>query len=84
MDTFTQELIGVRTRIISSQNKSAIGAEGKIIDETRNTITIETKNGRKKFIKKQHTFEINGEEVPGTMLAGRSDERLKRWTRTGK
>jgi len=38
--TFTGELIGKEIKIISSKDQSILGLEGKIVDETKNTIKI--------------------------------------------
>ncbi|MBS3155422.1 ribonuclease P protein subunit, partial [Candidatus Woesearchaeota archaeon] len=42
------ELIGQYITITESKNKSLIRIKGKIVDETRNTLTIKTSNGEKK------------------------------------
>ena len=36
------EFIGEKIKIISASNKSLIGMEGKIIDETKNTFKVKT------------------------------------------
>jgi ribonuclease P protein subunit POP4 len=46
-------LIGSYIEIIESKNKSLIGLKGKVIDQTRNTITIDCKNKTKKIILSQ-------------------------------
>jgi RNase P/RNase MRP subunit p29 len=46
-------LIGKFIRISDSKNKSLTGLDGKIIDETKNTITLKTKNKEIKIIKNQ-------------------------------
>ncbi len=51
--------------------------EGKVINESKQTITIRTKNGEKKVIKGQHAFIINGSRVEGQQLLGRPEERIK-------
>ena len=48
-DVVKLELIGLHIEVVKAKNSSLIGLKGKIIDETKNTITIkknnETKNG---------------------------------------
>ena len=46
-------MIGSNIEITKSKNTSLIGLKGKVIDETKNRITIETKKGVKKIIKSQ-------------------------------
>lgn len=75
------EIIGEHARILDSKNKSAIGIEGTIIDETRNMITIRTDRGEKKLVKQHHTFTVTGKAITGQRLLGGPEERLKRWTR---
>lgn len=59
-------LIGAMMEIINATNKTDIGHNGKIIDETKNMIIIETKKGNKKFIKNAITFKIkNSNEKQG-------------------
>ncbi|MFH1511161.1 MAG: ribonuclease P protein subunit [Candidatus Woesearchaeota archaeon] len=75
------EIIQSHVKVLDSKNKAAVGIEGTIKDETRNMITICTEKGIKKLVKSQHTFDINGKKISGEKLAGRPEERLKRWTR---
>ncbi|MDD5417954.1 MAG: ribonuclease P protein component 1 [Candidatus Nanoarchaeia archaeon] len=77
------ELIGLIAEISESRNKSLIGEKGKIIDETRNMLIIETKKGEKKSQKEITTYIITlpsrkRVEVEGTLLVGRSEERLRK------
>lgn len=53
MKTETGRLIGEKIKIKKSSNRCLVGIEGEIIDETKNTITIKTKNGEKKILKNQ-------------------------------
>ena len=43
-------IIGSNIEIIESKNKTLVGLKGKVIDQTKNTITMETKKGSKKII----------------------------------
>lgn len=47
-----QELISATIEILQATNKELQGKKGKVIDETKNMITIETKKGEKKILKK--------------------------------
>ncbi len=82
------ELIGLRVKIVDSKNKSNVGEEGIVVDETRNTIIIEKNEKQKTFIKDQCVFSFelpSGEKVrvDGNLLVGRPEDRikkkLKRW-----
>lgn len=69
-----KELIGKKIKIIESKNKTNKGIKGKVIDETKNTITIDDK----KFIKKNITFEIDGKIIEGKDIMFRPEERIKK------
>jgi ribonuclease P protein subunit POP4 len=49
--------IGKLIEIIDSKNKTLIGIKGKVIDETKNTLTIQTKSRIIKIIKTQVKIE---------------------------
>jgi len=82
------ELIGLKVKIAFSGNKSQIGINGEVVDETKNTIVIRTETKNKTIIKAQAIFLFtltSGEEVKveGRILVGRSQDRakkrLKKW-----
>jgi len=81
-DIVRHELIGLNIEIMEAKNPSLAGLKGKIIDETKNTITIQHKNTTKKLIKNQikmkieihnKTIMVNGED-----LVGRPADRIKK------
>lgn len=55
---FTGEIIGLTIIITQSKNKTLVGLQGKIVDETKYMITIKTSKGDKKLIKKEIKFQI--------------------------
>lgn len=79
--TYHEELIGARIKVRKSKNPCVEGMEGTVVDETKHMLIIETREGRKRLAKGQHSFEVNGRDVPGRSLEGRPEERIKRWTR---
>ncbi|MDE1861539.1 MAG: ribonuclease P protein subunit [Thaumarchaeota archaeon] len=76
----SHELIGLFAQVVESGNKQIIGVEGKVVDETKFMITLETKNGLKKFPKDSSSWRFkfsNGEaEIDGTKLTKRAYERV--------
>jgi len=68
------EWIGVDTTV-HYNNKTF---KGKIIDETKNTLTIKTKQGEKKILKTNANFEINGKLVEGKKVTKRPEDRIKK------
>lgn len=77
------ELIGLKVRVKKSTNKSQEGLQGTVIDETYNTIKIET-NRKEKTVVKNITIFIftlpNGKrvEVDGKLLVSRPEDRIKK------
>jgi|TARA_Y100000310_G_scaffold327640_1_gene394318 ribonuclease P protein subunit POP4 len=74
---FKKELIGSIIEIIGSKNKTLIGIKGKIIDETKNTLTIKNKTS-KKVLKSHITFKIDGKIVEGKDITKRPEDRIKK------
>ena len=80
---FRHEFIGLTVEITDSNHKEFIGIKGKIIDETRNIITIDTSTGEKKKPKKEVTFLFTlpqGEKVSikGEIIVARPEDRIKK------
>lgn len=73
-------MIGVEIKVTDSKNKADIGIEGKVIDETRDTLMIETKKGVKRMIKDKITIQLKKEKITlkGSLLAGRPEDRIKK------
>jgi|YNPNPStandDraft_1061719.scaffolds.fasta_scaffold260708_2 ribonuclease P protein subunit POP4 len=77
------ELIGLKVRVLDACNKSLIGIEGKVIDETKNMLIIEVNMHLTKRVQKKGTrfmFELpDGTKVAvdGNKLSGRPYERIK-------
>lgn len=71
------ELIGKHATVVDSTNHDAIGIKGTIVDETKNTISIETATGTKKVQKHGTAFKIDGERVSGDDILAPPEERIK-------
>lgn len=76
-DVIHAEWIGKKTRIIKATNKNLEKIEGVIVDETKNTITIETEHGIKNVQKHETVFEIEGQEVIGDKVLTSPENRIK-------
>lgn len=76
------ELIGLNAQVVESTNNQIIGFAGKVVDETRFTLTIQTQSGLK-MIPKEHSkwkFTINETQsrvVDGLEISKRPEDRLK-------
>jgi ribonuclease P protein subunit POP4 len=79
------ELIGLKVRIASSDNPEIAGLSGRVIDESRNTLTIETPGkGEKRLIKDQCVFSFylpsvrKRVKVDGKIIVARPEDRIKK------
>ncbi len=73
-----REFIGLPVRVIEATDKSLIGLEGEIIDETKNMLIIESKGKVKKIAKDIAKFEINGKVVDGKKIKYRPEDRIRK------
>lgn len=71
------EWIGKHIRVINATNPSQKGLEGIVVDETRNTVVVETSQGVKRVQKHGSVFEIDGNEVEGDEVLAAPEERVK-------
>jgi ribonuclease P protein subunit POP4 len=82
-DIIRHEFVGTEAKVSKSTNHDSVGLSGKIIDETRNTFTF-LHEGKRKMIAKESTvfhFTLSDGtvvEIDGKLLAGKSEDRLKR------
>ena len=72
------QLIGQKALIVKAANKGLEGIQGVIVDETRNTIGIETDGKVRKVLKKEVRLQISSQEIEGKDLIGTMSERLKK------
>ena len=76
------ELIGRSVIIKECTDPKFIGISGVIIDETKNTFLIDTKNKQKRIAKKAATFEFeySGKKITiqGSKLIYRPEDRTKK------
>ena len=88
-DTISRhELIGLETKVVESSNAQLVGLNGRVINETKSMITINSKKGKKMIPKLTSNlkFFINGESilVKGSSITKRPFERIgaKAWLET--
>jgi len=75
------ELIGLHATVVESTNRDNVGLSGRIIDESRNLITLESSGREKKAAKHGNTFEfrLSGSDtvrVEGGLIVGRPEDRV--------
>jgi ribonuclease P protein subunit POP4 len=77
------ELIGLKVKVVKSTEKTQRGLTGVVIDETYNTLKIETRKGEKTVIKSNCVFiftlpDKTKVQVDGKVLVGRPENRIKK------
>ena len=74
------ELIGLEATVVKSNNEQIIGISGKVMDETKSMLSLNTINGIKKIPKEniewKFSFDKNECIVNGNLLTKRPQERL--------
>lgn len=76
------ELIGLTVEVAESTDPGRCGVSGPVIDETRNTLVIETSSGDRTLPKAECEFAFRMEDlkvrVDGNLLTGRPEERISK------
>ncbi|MEM5797691.1 MAG: ribonuclease P protein component 1 [Candidatus Aenigmatarchaeota archaeon] len=77
------ELIGLKVKVEKSTDPSQKGIHGTVIDETYNTLKIETKDKEKTVIKGNCVFvftlpDKTKVQVDGKLLISRPEDRIKK------
>ena len=81
-----QELIGLDAKVVRSSHPGYVGVSGRVLDETRNTITILHENKKKIIIKSTAVFHFTMPdgtivEIDGKTIIGRPEDRVKKRVR---
>jgi len=77
------ELIGLEAKIHMSSNPENIGISGRVVDETRNTLSLLSESRRRMIPKQSNLFHFKFPdetivEIDGAILVGRPEDRLKK------
>ncbi len=78
------ELIGLKIKIVESTDPTQKNISGRVIDETYNTIKLETKIGKELIIPKKNCIFVftlpdkTKVKVDGKILVGRPEDRIKK------
>ncbi len=81
------ELIGLEVIVKEHTDPTLRGLSGRVVDETRNTLVIESVDGRERIVPKHggvFVFKLGARErveLAGTSIEGRPEDRLKRYGR---
>ena len=72
------ELIGQRIGVIDATHRDLIGLHGLVIDETRNTLLIESGDAVKRIIKHTVMLQIGDRVIKGADIAHAPEDRTKK------
>ena len=78
MNLVKKEFIGSYIEVIDSKNKTLVGLKGKVVDETKFTLKINTTKGIKRLIKAHVLLKIDNNLVKGDKIVGRPEDRIKK------
>lgn len=74
------ELVGLYTSVIESTNSQIIGLSGKIVNETKSMLEIQTRNGLKKIPKNHSKWQVNTDTqkfvIDGASINKRPQDRI--------
>ncbi|MEM2093681.1 MAG: ribonuclease P protein subunit [Candidatus Bathyarchaeia archaeon] len=82
------ELIGLKAFVVDSSNRTQVGINGFVTNETRNTLTIKTFRGNKVIGKQDACFAFQLEDgstftIKGVEILARPHERIARNIKRG-
>ena len=76
------ELIGLDAEVVASSDADQVGIRGKVVDETKETIVLQTSAGRKRIFKRISTFKFIADKniftVEGSEICFRPHERTSK------
>jgi ribonuclease P protein subunit POP4 len=72
------ELIGLETEVLECPNRGLVGTKGKVMMETKNTITVGARTVPKKGAVLLFNLDGKSVKVSGDKLAARPEERIKK------
>ncbi len=75
------ELIGLRVRVVDNANPFNVGLSARVVDESKNTFTIEDDSGEKVIPKEHGVFEFTLPDgrcirLNGNLLVSRPEDRV--------
>ena len=77
MKLYPDELIGKEITVVEAKNPANLGLHGKVIDETKSTLKIETQGQVRTLFKKDIVLKINNQLIKGVELQKRPEDRIK-------
>ena len=81
------ELIGLPVEVVHAANPAQVGLAGRLVDETRNVLVIETPRGMRRIGKAHVTFRLRIPDgtvvdVSGSALVSQPEKRISKTSKT--
>ena len=82
-DIIRYEFIGTQAQVAKSLHENYVGLSGRVIGETRNTLTLLDQGQARSIIKEFSVFNFTFDDgtvvdIDGKLLVGRPEDRLKK------
>ncbi|MBI5390764.1 ribonuclease P protein subunit [Candidatus Woesearchaeota archaeon] len=75
-DLRREEWINQTIDVAAARQASYLGVHGKVLDETKESLLVQTSNGRKRVLKQGVVFKIHDTLIKGNDLRKRPEERI--------
>ncbi|MDE1873838.1 MAG: ribonuclease P protein subunit [Candidatus Micrarchaeota archaeon] len=76
------ELIGLRVRVLKCRDRKQVGLHGTVVDESKNTLVVDTGSRLKRLVKATSTFRFYAGRksfiVSGVEIGFRPDDRIEK------
>ena len=82
-DIIRYEFIGTQAMVAKSLHENYVGLSGKVVEESKNTLTLLNEGQAKRIIKEFSVFNFTFNDgtvvdIDGKLLVGRPEDRLKK------
>jgi ribonuclease P protein subunit POP4 len=84
MNAYLTDVIGYKIRVIKHTDPTLVGLEGKVVDERKNILTLETENGKKILPKTKGILMINDQSMDLEKMRFRPEDKMKKIRRKGR
>ncbi len=84
MNPYLTDVVGCKVRVIEHSDPTLIGLEGKVVDEKKNVLTLETATGEKVLPKTRGILLIDGQQADLEKMRFRPEDKMKKIRRKGR
>ncbi|EQB64745.1 MAG: hypothetical protein AMDU3_IPLC00004G0323 [Thermoplasmatales archaeon I-plasma] len=84
MNPYLTDVIGTSVKIIKHSDSTIVGLEGRVVDERKNILTIETTRGERIVPKTSGILLIGDQEVILERMRLRPEDKMKKTRRKGR